>query len=55
MKFLTLFVGGSIYVADFMDEYEEDDYHNPVKDRKSFEDKKNNFDIKRIMSEFVIK
>ena len=45
----------SIYVKDFMDEEEEEEYYNSSKDRKSFEDKKNNFDIKRIMSEFIIK
>lgn len=37
-----------------MDEDEEEDL-NYSKDRQSFEDKKNSFDIKRIMSEFIIK
>ena len=38
-----------------MDEDEEEEDLNYSKDRRSFEDKKNNFDIKRIMSEFIIK
>lgn len=46
----------SVYVKDFMGEDEDQDHKTQQeKDRKKFEDKKNKFDIQKVMSEFIIK
>lgn len=46
----------SIYVAEFMGKDEENaDNDFPDRNKDRFERKKTNFDIKKIMSEFVVK